>query len=84
MSKNTSIYLDDFFQNFIDNQIRSGKFSSASEVIRAALRLFEQQEQKAKIVVSELKKGEETSLVSDYKKEEGLKKMHSRHIQNGL
>ena len=57
MSKNTSIYLDDFFQNFIDNQIRSGKFSSAIEVIRAALRLFEQQEQKAKIVVSELKNG---------------------------
>jgi antitoxin ParD1/3/4 len=84
MSKNTSIYLDDFFQNIIDNQIRSGKFSSTSEVIRAALRLFEQQEQKSKIVVTELKIGEKSSLISDYKREEGLKKLHSKHIQNGL
>lgn len=33
MSKNRSIYLDDFYQNFIESQIKSGKFSSASEVI---------------------------------------------------
>lgn len=84
MSKNTSIYLDDFFQNFIDNQIRSGKFTSASEVIRAALRLFEQQEQKSKIVVTELKIGEKSSLISDYNREEGLQKLHAKHIQNGI
>lgn len=80
MSKNTSIYLDDFYQNFIESQIKSGKFSSASEVIRAALRRFEQQEEKSKIVVSELKIGEKTSLISDFKREDGLKKLHSKHI----
>jgi antitoxin ParD1/3/4 len=84
MSKNTSIYLDDFFQNIIDNQIRSGKFSSASEVIRAALRLFEQQEQKSKIVVTELKIGEKSSVISDFKREECLQKLHSKHNQDGV
>lgn len=41
MAKNTSILLGDYFDNFIRQQIQSGKYSSASEVIRAALRLFE-------------------------------------------
>jgi len=49
-------------------------------LIRSALRLFEQQEQKSKIVVTELKIGEKSSLISDYKREEGLKKLYSKHI----
>ena len=46
MAKNTSILLGDYFDNFINGQVKTGKFSSASEVVRAALRLFEQEETK--------------------------------------
>ena len=46
MAKNTSILLGDYFDNFINNQVKSGRFSSASEVVRAALRMFEQEETK--------------------------------------
>ncbi len=48
MAKNTSILLGDYFDNFINYQIQSGRFSSASEVIRTALRLFEQEENQKK------------------------------------
>ena len=41
MAKNTSILLGDYFDNFINQQVKSGKFSSASEVVRTALRTFE-------------------------------------------
>ena len=41
MAKNTSILLGDYFDNFINQQIKSGKFTSASEVVRTALRMFE-------------------------------------------
>jgi len=41
MAKNTSILLVEYFDSFIKKQIKSGKFSSASEVVRAALRMFE-------------------------------------------
>ena len=44
MAKNRSILLGDHFEGLINHQIESGRFSSASEVVRAALRLFEQEE----------------------------------------
>jgi antitoxin ParD1/3/4 len=43
MAKNTSILLGDYFDDFINQQLRSGRFSSASEVVRTALRMFEQE-----------------------------------------
>jgi len=46
MPKNTSILLGDYFDNFINSQVKTGRFSSASEVVRAALRMFEQEETK--------------------------------------
>jgi antitoxin ParD1/3/4 len=44
VSKNTSVSLSDHFAEFIEGQIASGRFASASDVVRAGLRLFEQQE----------------------------------------
>ena len=44
MSKNTSISLGDHFAKFIDTQVVGGRYASASDVIRAGLRLLEEQE----------------------------------------
>lgn len=46
MAKNSSILLGEYFENFITHQLKSGKFSSASEVVRAALRMYEYEESK--------------------------------------
>ena len=46
MAKNTSITLGDHFDGFIARQIQTGRYGSASEVIRSALRLLETQETK--------------------------------------
>jgi antitoxin ParD1/3/4 len=55
MAKNTSILLGDYFDKFINSQLHSGSYSSASEVIRAALRMFEKEENKQKKELSLLK-----------------------------
>ncbi len=65
MAKNTSITLGDHFDSFIANQIQSGRYGSASEVIRSALRLLETQETKLNTLRQLLVAGEESG-VSDY------------------
>ena len=68
MARNTSILLGDYFEEFINNQVKSGKYASASEVIRAALRMFELEQTKRKELISELKKGEKSGFVEDFSK----------------
>ena len=46
MAKNTSITLSDHFETIIENSISSGRYASASEVIRAGLRKIDEEEQK--------------------------------------
>ncbi|MBK9689290.1 MAG: type II toxin-antitoxin system ParD family antitoxin [Saprospiraceae bacterium] len=46
MSKNTSVTLGDHFEQIIEKSIESGRYSSASEVIREGLRLVDEREQK--------------------------------------
>lgn len=62
MAKNTSILLGEYFDNFISEQIKSGKFSSTSELIRTALRVFEHQESQKTLLINELKKGEKSGF----------------------
>jgi antitoxin ParD1/3/4 len=46
MGRNTSVSLGDYFESFVDSKVSEGRFSSASEVIRAGLRLLEEEENK--------------------------------------
>lgn len=79
MAKNTSILLGDYFDNFINQQVQSGKFSSASEVVRAALRMFEHEETKKTALIKELKKGEKSGFVKNFNRDALLRKLHQKH-----
>ncbi len=80
MAKNTSILLGDYFDNFINQLIKTGKYSSASEVVRTALRLFEYEESKKTELINELKKGEKSGFVNDFNRENFRKELHQKHI----
>ncbi|MBK9330420.1 MAG: type II toxin-antitoxin system ParD family antitoxin [Sphingobacteriales bacterium] len=80
MGKNTSILLGDYYEKFVHEKIADGKYTSVSEVIREALRLFEHEENKAKSLVNELKMGEKSKLVKNFDHKANLKKLHAKHL----
>ena len=82
MPKNTSILLGDYFDNFINRLIQTGKYSSASEVVRTALRMFEYEESKKAELIKELKKGEKSGFIKDFDRTTFLKSLHQKHLTN--
>lgn len=62
MAKNTSMTLGEHFDGFIAHQVESGRYSSASEVIRAGLRALEDTESKLSILRQMLTDGEESGI----------------------
>lgn len=79
MAKNTSILLGDYFDNFINSQVKTGRFSSASEVVRAALRMFEQEETKKEEIIKELKKGEKSGFIKDFHRDSFMNSLHEKY-----
>ena len=58
MAKNTSVIIGDHFEEFIDRQVDEGRYSSASDVVRAGLRLLEEREMKIEALRAALVEGE--------------------------
>ena len=79
MSKNTSISLDEYFDNFIQRSLNTGRFKNASEVIRAALRLLEEEENK----IVALRKGIDSGHDKKFDSDIHLKKLKENRRLNG-
>jgi len=72
MARNTSILLGDYFENFINEKIASGKYNSVSEVVRTALRMFEEEENKTKHLINELAIGEKSGRIKNFDRNKNL------------
>lgn len=79
MAKNTSVLLGDHFEKFIQQQIKSGQFTSASEVIRAALRLFKEEQEKKSALIEALKKGEQSGFIKEFDRNSFLSEIKDRY-----
>lgn len=75
MNRNTSISLGSYFDNFIQGRISQGRYKNASEVVRAGLRLLEEEENKTLALKEAIKIGEESGLASDFESISHLEKI---------
>ena len=64
MSKNTSITLGEHFDSFVATQINSKRFATVSEVVRAGLRMLEDQETKLAVLRQALEDGERSGVAN--------------------
>ena len=80
MAKNTSILLGEHFEKFITKEVSSGKYGSASEVVRTALRMLESEEEKKAALIKALIKGEKSRRVENFDPKKHLAQLHKKYL----
>jgi antitoxin ParD1/3/4 len=80
MAKNTSILLGDHFEKFISREVLSGKYASASEVVRTALRILETEEEKKSALIKALINGEKSKRVINFDGKAHLAELHKKYL----
>jgi len=83
MSKNTSISLGNYFDQFVQTQISAGRYKNVSEIIRAGLRLLENEESKVIALKNAIQEGLNSPIVENFDFEENLKRLKSEKRKNG-
>ena len=83
MSKNTSIILKGQLNEFIEQQVKTGHYASASEVIRAGLRLLEEREVRVQHLRGEIQKGLDSGIAKDFDMQDFLAERHAEFNQSG-
>ncbi|MSP77142.1 MAG: type II toxin-antitoxin system ParD family antitoxin [Rhodospirillaceae bacterium] len=74
MSKNTSFSLGDHFISFITSKVEEGRYGSASDVVRAGLRLLEEEEAKLSALRAALDEGEASGQATPFDFERFIKR----------
>ena len=83
MSKNTSISLGIYFDSFVKSRLTSGRFKNVSEVIRAGLRLLEEEENKTLALKNAIQEGIESGIAHNFNSESHLKDLKAKKKLNG-
>ncbi|MBS3738270.1 type II toxin-antitoxin system ParD family antitoxin [Mesohalobacter halotolerans] len=81
--KNTSISLGNYFDQFVQTQVSAGRYKNVSEVIRAGLRLLENEESKVIALRNAIQEGLSSTLVEDFDFDKNLKKLKAEKRKNG-
>jgi antitoxin ParD1/3/4 len=66
VGKNTSFSLDEHYSAFIDGEVAAGRYRSASDVVRSALRLLEDRETQLRALREALDAGERSGTSTPF------------------
>lgn len=83
MSRNTSVSLGNHFENFMHEKIATGRFKNASEVIRAGLRLLEEEESKILALKKAINEGFASGLAINFDAQKHLATLKATKQNNG-
>jgi antitoxin ParD1/3/4 len=83
MNKNTSVSLGNYFDQFVQNRIKEGRFNNASEVIRAGLRLLEEEESKVLALKNAIQEGIDSGIAQDFDPKSHLQSLKATKKTNG-
>jgi len=83
MSKNTSISLGNYFEQFVQSRINEGRFKNVSEVIRAGLRLLEEEESKVIVLRTAIQEGIDSGIAQDFDPKKHLESLKAKKHLNG-
>lgn len=75
MGKNTSISLGNHFEDFIEESVSKGRFNNASEVVRAGLRLLEEEEKKIISLRKAIQEGIDSGIATDFEPKKFLESL---------
>lgn len=76
--RTTSVALGDYFERFIKAKIAQGRYSNASEVIRAGLRLLEENESRMLDLQNAVAEGIDSGIAEDFDPERHLQHLKAR------
>ena len=76
--KNTSISLGDYFDDFVSNQVSNGRYKNVSEVVRAGLRLLEDEESKIIALKKAIQEGIDSGIAHNFNPDQHLKELKAR------
>lgn len=80
--KNTSISLGNHFDQFVSSQVSTGRYKNVSEVIRAGLRLLEDEESKILALKAAIQEGIDSGIAHDFDPKKHLKELKARKKTN--
>lgn len=83
MGRNTSVSLGDYFENFVDGKISEGRYKNASEVIRAGLRLLEEEETRIKVLKNAVQEGIDSGIAKNFDPLSHLQSLKANKKKNG-
>jgi antitoxin ParD1/3/4 len=83
MGRNTSVSLGDYFETFVNERVAAGRFKNASEVIRAGLRLLEEEEGKLVVLRKAIEAGMDSGVAKDFNPKKHLAYLKTRKQQHG-
>lgn len=83
MGKNTSVSLGDYFEDFVENRIAEGRYKNASEVLRAGLRLLEEEEAKIAALKGAIQEGINSGISKNFYPKKHLQSLKATKKRNG-